>query len=165
METLFSVLHVVGAVFIVGPMAILPMTALRAIRAGNTAQVRTLAKSTMIFSYLSLIVFVLGFGLVGMADEKYALSLTTPWVLWSIIAYVVAIVLNLVVVVPSMRRAGAAAEPSGAATAGAGGVATAGGAATAGGTNQRSGYPAISAGSGIVSLLLVLVVVLMVWKP
>jgi uncharacterized membrane protein len=151
METLFSVLHVVGAVFIVGPMAILPMTALRAIRSGNAAQVRTLAKSTMIFSYLSLIVFVLGFGLVGMADPKYALSVTTPWVLWSIIAYVVAIVLNLVVVVPAMRRAGAEVQPAASAIAAEG--------------TARGGYPVISAGSGIVSLLLVLVVVLMVWKP
>ena len=39
METLFAVLHVVSAVFIVGPMAILPMTAMRALRAGNAGQV------------------------------------------------------------------------------------------------------------------------------
>ena len=120
------------------------MTAMRALRTGNQAQVGVLAKSTMIFSYLSLIVFVLGFGLVGMADPKYDLSITTPWVLWSIILYVIAVVLSLVVVVPAMRRA--AASGSGDAVA-------------------ITKSPAISAGSGIVSLLLVVVVVLMVWKP
>ena len=151
MDTLFSVLHVVGAVFIVGPMAILPMSAMRAIRAGNGAQVATLAKSTRIFSLLSLIVFVLGFALVGIADPKYNLSVTTPWVLASIILYVVAIVVSLAVVVPAMNRAAAGTETT----------AVAGEA----GATVKSGYAAISAGSGIVSLLLVAVVVLMVWKP
>lgn len=144
METVFSILHVVGAVFIVGPMAILPMTAMRALRSGAHAQVAVLAKSTMIFSYLSLIVFVLGFGLVGMADPKYQLSVTTPWVLWSIILYVIAVVVSLVLVVPAMRRAAASGVDGGTVI-------------------TRS--PAISAGSGVVSLLLVVVVVLMVWKP
>lgn len=151
MDTIFTVLHVVTAVFIVGPMAIIPMTAMRAVRAGNAAQVRVLAKSTTIFSWLSLIVFVLGFGVMGMADEKYGLTFTTPWILWSIILYVVAFALSVFVVVPAMNKAADALE----ATASAGGAAAA----------EKSGYPAIAAGSGIVSLLLVAVVVLMVWKP
>lgn len=151
MDTIFTVLHVVTAVFIVGPMAIIPMTAMRAVRAGNAAQVRVLAKSTTIFSWLSLIVFVLGFGVMGMADEKYGLTFTTPWILWSIILYVVAFALSVFVVVPAMTKAADALE----ATASAGGAAAA----------EKSGYPAIAAGSGIVSLLLVAVVVLMVWKP
>jgi len=146
MNTLFNVLHVVAAVFIVGPMAILPMTAMRAVRGGNAQQVALLAKSTNVFSLLSLIVALLGFGLVGMADEKYNLSVTTPWVLWSIILYVIALGLTLFLVVPTMRRAADALEG-----------------AAAGSGDAR--YPAIAAGSGVASLLLVVVVVLMVWKP
>ena len=146
MDTVLTVLHVVTAVFIVGPMAILPMTAMRAVRAGNGAQVAVLAKSTMIFSWLSLIVFLLGFGVMGMADEKFGLSFTTPWILWSIILYVIAFALSLFVVVPAMNRA---AEALGSTNDGA----------------AKGGYPAIAAGSGIVALLLVAVVVLMAWKP
>ena len=145
MDTLFNVLHVVAAVFIVGPMAILPMTAMRAVRGGNAQQVAMLAKSTNVFSLLSLMVALLGFGLVGMADEKYNLSVSTPWVLWSIILYVIALGLTLFLVVPTMRRAADALE------------------GTAAGESTR--YPAIAAGSGVASLLLVAVVVLMVWKP
>ena len=147
METLFAVLHVVSAVFIVGPMAILPMTAMRAVRAGNAGQVEVLAKSTNLISLLSLLVVFFGFGVMGLADKKYDLSVTTPWILWSIILYVVALGLTLFLVVPTMRRAAEAirgAENSEAAT---------------------SKYPAIAAGSGVASLLLVAVVVLMVWKP
>jgi uncharacterized membrane protein len=167
MDTLFNVLHVVSAVFIVGPMAILPMTAMRAVRAGNASQVRTLAKSTTIFSGLSLLVVIFGFAVMGMSDPKYKTSITTPWILWSIIAYIVALGLTLFVVVPAMRRAAdaldglaSAASPS-ASPAVATGVSPA---AEAADLDSR-GYPAIAAGSGVASLLLVVVVVLMVWKP
>jgi uncharacterized membrane protein len=142
MDTLFSVLHVVSAVFIVGPMAILPMTAMRAVRAGNADQVSVLAKSTNLTSLLSLLVIVFGFGAMSLADEKYHLSITTPWILWSLILYAVALGLTLFLVVPTMRRAAEALRD---------------------GTASR--YPAIAAGSGVATLLLVAVVVLMVWKP
>ncbi|MFC9560231.1 DUF2269 family protein [Agromyces sp. NPDC056965] len=149
MDTLISILHVAGAVFIVGPMAILPMTAMRAVRAGNGAQVAVLAKSTTIFTWLSLLVFVFGFGAMSMAPEEFDLSITTPWILWSIILYIIAFALTLFVVVPSMKKA---AEALGAD-------------AGAGADAPKASYPAIAAGSGIASLLLVAVVVLMVWKP
>lgn len=145
MYTVFLILHVVAAVFIVGPMAILPMTGLRALRSGNGAQVRTLAKSTSIFTWLSLLVFVFGFGVLGMADKKWGLSFMTPWILWSVILYIVAFALTMFVVA-QMKKA--AAEVDGAAA----------------GT-KPSGYGIIAALSGVSSLLLLVVVVLMVWRP
>ena len=141
METVFAVLHVVSAVFIVGPMAILPMTAMRAVRAGNADQVDVLAKSTNLTSLLSLLVVFFGFGVMGMAEGSN-LSMTTSWILWSIVLYAVALALTLFLVVPTMRRAAEAIR---------------------GGTASK--YPAIAAGSGVATLLLVAVVVLMVWKP
>ena len=156
MDTFISILHVAGAVFIVGPMAILPMTAMRAVRAGNGAQVAVLAKSTTIFAWLSLLVFVFGFGAMSMAPDEYELSITRPWILWSSSLYVIAFALTLFVVVPSMKKAAAALEVG----AGAGA-----GAAASGADAPKASYPAIAAGSGISSLLLLAVVVLMVWKP
>jgi len=52
METLFAVLHVTAAIFIIGPMTILPMTGMRAIRAGNASQVSGLARSTALLGWL-----------------------------------------------------------------------------------------------------------------
>lgn len=150
MDTLLSILHIVGAVFIVGPMAILPMTAMRAIRAGNGSQVAVLAKSTTIFTLLSVLVAVFGFGVVGMADPKWGLSVTTPWVLWSIILYAAALLLSLFLVIPTMRKAAEALQSTDAA---------------APASASEAKYPALAAGSGVVSLLLVAVTVLMVWKP
>jgi uncharacterized membrane protein len=149
MDTLITILHVGTAVFIVGPMAIIPMTGLRALRAGNAAQVRTLATSTMLFTWLSLLTFVFGFGAMSMAPARYDLTFTTPWILWSAILYIVAFVLNAFVVVPQMRKAADAmtATPEGSAPA------------------KPAGYGVIAATNGIASLLLVVVVILMIWKP
>jgi uncharacterized membrane protein len=139
METVLNVLHVVGAVFVVGPMAILPMSGLRAIRSGHAAQAASLAKLTFIFALVSLLVVVFGFGVMGMSDPKYHLSVTTPWILASLILYVIAAALLIFVTVPAMRRAATA--------------------------EAKAGYGAIAGSSGIASLALLAVVVLMVWKP
>lgn len=146
METVLNVLHVLSAVFLVGPMAILPMTALRLLRAGDHAQVDTLARSTAVFSWASLAAVVFGFGVMGMADPKYDLSITTPWILISLLVYLAALGLNLAMVVPAMK---ASARDSGRSEHGA----------------RPGGYSRLAALSGSVSLLLVVVVILMVWKP
>jgi len=150
MSKMMIVLHVVGSVFIVGPMAILPMSAMRGLRAGNASQLATHAKSTYLLSLLSLVVAVFGFGVMGM--DRPDLTFTTPWILASLSLYAVALLLNLVLVVPAMRRASAQLE-----------VSSSSPSAKSQGLNH--GYGAIAAGSGVVSLLLVAVVALMVWQP
>ena len=152
MDILLAVLHVVTAVFIVGPMAIFPMTAMRAARAGNGAQVLALAKATSTFSLLSLVVLLLGFAVLGVSDPKEHWSLTSAWIVLSIVLYVVALAVNLFVTVPAMRRVAADVTAS---TGAAGTVST----------SPPAGYGAIAGGSGVASLMLVAVVVLMVWKP
>ncbi|MBG0738117.1 DUF2269 family protein [Paeniglutamicibacter antarcticus] len=164
METLLNVLHVVTAVFLIGPMAILPMSAMRMLRNGRKSEVASLAKSTNIFTLLSLLVVVFGFGVLGMSDPKYHLSVTTGWVLISIIAYVVALALNLFVVVPAMRKAADSLQVVAAGNVSAGNEFAPDGGETAP-VQARTGYPQIAISSGVVTLLLVLVVVLMVWKP
>jgi uncharacterized membrane protein len=150
MDEIWTVLHVVGSVFIVGPMAILPMSALRALRAGDASQVSTLAKSTELFSMLSITVAVVGFPL--MWGSRHDLTLTTPWILASVVLYAAALLLSLFQVVPAMRRASAQLNVSSSSP-------------STSPTVSNRGYTAISAGSGAVSLLLVAVVVLMVWRP
>lgn len=153
MDTFMTVLHVVAGVFVIGPLAILPMSSLRLIRGGETERVRASAKPIRLLSYLSLIVAVTGFGAVGLADPKYDLSVTTPWVLWSIVLYVVALVVTLFVVVPALEHVGAPVNAGHAAAT-----------RTAEGTKDPA-YGKVAAGSGIASLALIVVVVLMVWKP
>lgn len=153
MEDLFAVLHVVSAVFIVGPMAILPMTAMRAVRAGQAGQVQVLARSTQIFALLSLLVVVFGFGILGFTTHDT--TITTGWVLSSLVLYVIALGVTLFLVVPTLQRAADELAAAGTARSTGDGTTTA----------TRPAYPAIAAGSGVASLLLVAVVVLMTWKP
>lgn len=143
METLLNVLHVLTAVFVVGPMAVLPMTALRSLRANEAGQVSSLARTTVVYSIGSVVVALLGFALLGMTGDKHGTSVSTPWVLWSLIAYLVALGLTLFVVVPAMRSAAGQMQAGGA----------------------PAPYAKVAAPSGVASLLLVVVVVLMVWKP
>jgi uncharacterized membrane protein len=146
MDTFLTALHVVGAVFVVGPMAVLPMTAMRAVRAGSAPVVELLARSTRIFSLASLVVAFLGFGVLGVIGKTDKISVTTAWVLTSIVLYAAALLVSLFLVVPSLEAA-ATALGTGGADAG------------------RAVYGRIAASSGIVSLLLLAVTVLMVWRP
>lgn len=143
MNTIMAIIHIGTAVFIVGPMAILPMTAMRTLRSGDSGQVQSLAKSTLLFSLLSLITVVFGLGLQGM----YSIPFGSTWIWLSLVLYLVALVLALFVVVPAMRRA--AKQLSSADS-------------VSGGSTKPAGYGAIAGGSGVVSILLLAVVVLMV---
>lgn len=165
METVLKVLHVVAAVFIVGPMAILPMTGLRAIRAGEGGQVATLAKSARVFTLLSLVVVFFGFGVMGMAEKKDNLSFATPWILISIILYVIALVISLTLVVPGLRAAAERLQVTAAAATTGGAGAPGDAAADLASREQGKEYGRIAAGSGLVTLLLLVVVMLMVWRP
>jgi uncharacterized membrane protein len=146
MNILVNTLHVVAAVFIVGPMAILPMTAMRSIRSGQAGPVASIAKSVNIFTLISTLVAIFGFGALALKEADDAWSFGSTWVWLSLVLYVVALAINLFLVVPSLRSAA---------------VALAGDATGA----RAARYPQIAAGSGVASLLLVIVVVLMVWKP
>jgi len=146
MDTVLTALHVVAAVFLIGPMAILPMTALRAVRAGNAPVVELLGTSTRVFSLASLLVAVLGFAVLGSVAKQDNVSVATGWVLASLVLYLVALALSLFVVVPSLRQAATALTASGP-------------------TGAQPLYGRIAASAGIVALLLICVTVLMVWRP
>ena len=149
MEPLLSTLHIVSGVFIVGPMAILPMTAMRSMRAGEAGQVASLAKSTNIFTLLSVLVVFFGFGALDFGDNS---PFASTWVWLSIVLYTAALAISLFLVIPAMKSASEIlAEQSASGTRAAG--------------TKVAGYSRVAMGSGIASLLLVTVVVLMVIKP
>lgn len=184
MDMIMVILHVVTAVFIIGPMAILPMTGMRAIKAGEGGQVAVLAKSTLIFSLLSLLVVIFGFGIIGIRG----ISMTVPWILLSIVFYAIALILTLTVVVPALRRASRRLAPAaptapgkprtppqgtpsnpatgaGPATSAASATGSTPATLTAASVTDKNEYTLVAMGSGISSILLLITVVLMVWKP
>ncbi|MEO5921262.1 MAG: DUF2269 family protein [Pseudolysinimonas sp.] len=142
MPLILHILHVAGAVFIVGPMVVVPMLGLRAIRTGDSLQLRGLVRSSIGLGIGTILVAVIGFGVMYTQTEDQ-LSVSTPWILWSLILLAIAIVLHFAVVVPLLSRAAArTGEPS-----------------------RSSGYGPVAGASGIVSLLLLVIVILMVAQP
>ncbi|GAA4175313.1 DUF2269 family protein [Gryllotalpicola koreensis] len=153
MGNVFGALHVIFAVFIIGPMALLPHTGLRALRVRDAKQVVNISRSTAIFSWLSLLVFVLGFAAMGAAQGSgHKISFTELWVWLSVVLYAAAFVLSTFVVVPNLRRG--AEEIEGAAPAAEGET-----------VRRPAAYSAVAATAGVTTILLVVVVILMAFRP
>lgn len=147
MYTVMVTFHVLTTVFLVGPMAILPMNGLRALRAGNAAWARRSARSTLIFSIGSLLALFFGFAVQGMSPWKTPPSLGDSWIFLSIIFYFVALAISLVAIVPALRSAAERLTEN------------------PDGMVRPNDYRRIAFASGLATLLLMTVVILMVVKP
>lgn len=126
---LLLALHLLTAVFLVGPAAVAAMTSPRLVRAGDALGLRTAARSTRLYTLASLLTVVLGSALVAVSGDGTAeWSMGDLWVSASYVLWLVAVALVLVVVVPAQEAAAEALE--GGRTAVASRIAAAGGAAT-----------------------------------
>ncbi|MBI1758422.1 MAG: DUF2269 family protein [Actinobacteria bacterium] len=134
-------LHLITAIFIVGPLAMAAMTAGRYARSGEPTALRATARSVTIFGWSSLAVAVLGFGAIPGNDEA---SFSAIWVQASATLYLVAFAITMAMLVPALRRAATQAEA---------------GEATA----PLAGR--LAALGGVISLLFVAITALMVYRP
>jgi uncharacterized membrane protein len=182
MTKLVVTLHVLAAVFLIGPMAINPMMGMRAIRKHDARGVHEAARSTTLYTLLSLIVAAFGIIAVSVGGKDRHWSFSDAWLTISMTLYVIALALALAVVSPSLTQAGRllsgtthapatpldppvenatdtapiTPEPAGTDT------------ATIDVEARRkldATYGRVAASSGIVALLLVIIVVFMVVKP
>ena len=157
-------LHLLFAVFAVGPLAHAATTAARGIRTGDGVATASSARLLRIYGIASVVVVLLGFGLmsvkrgaeVGM-PRRYADYLPTggsassrvasfgnTYIWLSLVLYVVAVALVLAVLVPSLQKA-----------------------TTAIGAEQSvvSMTARVAAIGGVVALLFAAIVFLMVYRP
>jgi uncharacterized membrane protein len=156
-------LHVVAAVFLIGPLVVIPMSGLRAIRGGDLSAVRTAARQTGLYGLLAILVFALGAAVVPTEPEHY--NFGTPWVTISMTLFIVALGIILGVTVPALTKAGSLLE---ARTTPAPTIADGEDAAPAAPSTDPQLDAArgrVAASSGVASLLLVAITVLMVVKP
>jgi uncharacterized membrane protein len=149
------VIHVVLAIFLIGPLVAAGNQVARELRGGSAGTVRLLARTVTVYGWASLLVGIVGFGLV-----RDRFSFSDGWLLASIVLFVVASVLVLALLVPLLRRATAAA-PAGTGSAGSATGAAAGD--TGGDTAALA--PRAAALAGVASLCYVAIAVLMTWKP
>jgi uncharacterized membrane protein len=118
-------LHVLTAIFAIGPLVHAATTAGRGVRQGDAAATAASARVARLYGYVSVIVVVLGLSLVR---PKWHAEFGDTWVWLSLGLWVAAIALVLALIVPSLDRAtekikaGEAADSLTARIAAAGGV-------------------------------------------
>jgi uncharacterized membrane protein len=166
MENLLLALHVVAAIFLIGPLVAAANQAARVLRGGDTGALASLARLVTVYGWASLLVGVFGAGLV---QDRYEHTWGQAWLPISLVLFLVASALVIGVLAPLLRRAVSTAGsggPAGGANAGAaaaGGDAAATGGAGGGGGAGLAGRAA--AVGGVLSLCYVAIAVLMVYKP
>jgi uncharacterized membrane protein len=141
MRHLLLTLHLVAAVFLIGPLVAAANQAASALRKGDAGGLRTLARIVTIYGWCSLLVLVFGAGLV---QDKYNYSWGDTWLLISLILFLLASVIMIGLLGPLLRRATA--------TIGAGGK-----------VPDLAGRAGML--GGVASLCYLVIVVLMVYKP
>ena len=97
---IIEVLHIVGAIFLVGPVAAAGMYAPRYVRAGDPSALKLIRRITVGFGVGTLVVGLLGFGLVTGDGPGWQ-----AWVIASILLWAVASALTLGVLVPTLDKA------------------------------------------------------------
>jgi uncharacterized membrane protein len=141
MRDLLLSLHVLFAIFAIGPLVGAASTAARGVRAGDGPAVAGSARTVRIYGYASLAVVVLGLGLV---QPKWHAKFSYPWVWVSLILYVLALVLTLAVLEPNLRKAGAE---------------------LAAGNSAQALTGRVAASGGLIALSFAVIVFLMVYRP
>jgi uncharacterized membrane protein len=141
MRHLLEFLHVLFAIFAIGPLVHAATTAARGVKAADGGAVANAARTVKIYGYGSLLVVVFGFALV---QPKYQYSFGDTWIWLSLVLYVLALGLVIGLLLPSLN---------GAAT------------ALTGGVPAPSLTARIAASGGVTALLFAVIVGLMVFKP
>ena len=148
MFKLLLFLHLLVAIFAIGPLVGAATTASRALRTSDAAAATSAARTIRIYSYVSVLVVILGMGLMSQKapwdKSQNVAEFGDTWIWLSVLLWVVAMALSLGVVVPSLTRAAAGIGSGSAADGLTGRVAAAGGA---------------------IGLIFAVIVVLMVYQP
>jgi len=101
-------LHLVAAVFAVGPLVHAATTASRGLRLGDAEAIGTSSRMCKIYTGASVLVVVLGFGLMS-ATSPYTHQKVGDfgdvWIWLSLLLWLVAAALTFFVVVPALDRA------------------------------------------------------------
>jgi hypothetical protein len=133
-------LHLLFAIFTIGPLVHAATTAGRGLRQGDGTAVAASARMARIYAYASVLVVLAGFALLGKDGDK----ISQVWVWLSAVLWLASVGLVLGIMVPSLQQAGAriteAADP-------------------------KPLLGKVAASGGIVGVLFAVVVFLMVYKP
>jgi predicted integral membrane protein DUF2269 len=145
MLKLLLALHLLFAVFAVGPLVHAATTAGRGVRKGDASATASASRVLRIYSYASVLVVVAGFALMSQKRQGAKLGeIGDTWIWLSIVLWAVAVALVLFVAVPTLDKATTLIGQQASVVSLTGRVAAVG---------------------GVVGILFAVVVVLMVYRP
>jgi uncharacterized membrane protein len=141
-------LHLLAAIFAVGPLVGAATTAGRALRRSDAGAVTAAARVIRLYSYVSIVVVVLGMGLMSQKapwdKTQHVADFGDTWIWLSLLLWVGTMALSLGLLVPTLTEAAAEIGRSGAAPSLVGRIAAAG---------------------GLIGLVYAVIVLLMVYQP
>jgi uncharacterized membrane protein len=141
-------LHLLAAIFAVGPLVGVATTASRALRAPDADAARSAARAVRLYSYASVVVVLLGFGLMSAdapgSSSQHVAEIGDGWILLSIVFWGASIAVTLGGLVPALQHAATTITEGGSVSTITGRVAAFG---------------------GVTALLYAAIVLLMVYRP
>ena len=147
MFKIFLALHLLTAIFAIGPLVHAATTASRGLRTGDASATAGSARVIKLYSYISVVVVIFGMGLMSM-DNPYGpgkvADMGDPFIWGSLVLWLVAVALALVVIVPTLDQA----------------TVNLGNGVGVDGLVAR-----VAAGGGLVGLIFAAIVFLMVYQP
>jgi uncharacterized membrane protein len=150
-------LHLLAAIFAVGPLVGAATTAARALRTPDAAAATSAARTIRIYTYASVVVVLLGFGLMSAKapgdSSQHVADIGDAWILLSIVCWGASVAVALGGLVPALTQA--------ATTIGEGGEGGEGGPASS--VSTIAGR--VAAFGGATGLLYAAIVLLMVYQP
>jgi uncharacterized membrane protein len=148
MFKLLLFLHLLAAIFAVGPLVGAATTASRALRTPDADAARSAARTVRIYSYVSIVVVILGMGLMSAKapwdESEHVAEIGDTWIWLSLLLWVAAMAVSLGLLVRSLTTA-----------------------ATEIGEGRGVGHltARVATGGGFVGLLYAGIVLLMVYQP
>jgi hypothetical protein len=104
---LLFALHLLFAIFAIGPLVHAATTASRGVRTGDGAATASAARMLRIYSYASVLVVLVGMGLMSV-DDPYGPGKVAEfkelWIWLSVVLWLVAIAITLFVLVPALSK-------------------------------------------------------------
>jgi len=99
-------LHLLTAIFAIGPLVHAATTASRGLRTADATATAGSARVAQLYSYVSVLVVVFGFGLMSAKEDGQKVAdMGDPFIWISLLLWVFALVVTLVVIVPTLQQA------------------------------------------------------------
>ena len=138
-------LHLLTAIFAVGPLVHAATTASRGLRTSDASAAAAAARVTKLYSYLSVLVVIFGMGLMSAKEDGQKVAdMGDPFIWISLLLWLAAVALALVVIVPTLEQASVNITN---------------------GVGVDGLVARVAASGGIVGLIFAVIVFLMVYKP